>query len=140
MRLPKCLVEWREKWLIKHKGQHTFIYCDCGRELVSSKSLVHNNKKSGRDNLVIYKCVDCGKVSTYNFDLAPSPLKVEVCKCRRCEEVLTEHSSKMWIGMMSGYVYLQCHKCKEDTKVANDLFEWNTQKGYRYFKPIGSKN
>ena len=46
--------------------QGTFVWCDCGNELISTNSFVSDT------DLVRYKCSKCGVESGWNFDcLAP---------------------------------------------------------------------
>ena len=57
--------------LIKHK-QHTFCYCACGNELISSNDLILDDTIS-----VYYKCSKCGLITQWDFD-APTPIFIKV--------------------------------------------------------------
>lgn len=59
--------------------QHTFIYCKCSNELISSDSFI-SDTGSGGDNHVLYKCTKCGKNLDFNFDIAPIPINWEQIK------------------------------------------------------------
>lgn len=52
----------------KYKEQRTFIYCDCGNELITSNSFIKDT------DFVYYKCSRCGKESKWDFD-APVPIR-----------------------------------------------------------------
>lgn len=52
----------------KKEKQLTFCYCpDCKTELISSGSFVSD------EEVVTYKCTNCGAISKWDFD-APSPI------------------------------------------------------------------
>lgn len=52
-------------------NQSTFCYCpQCNNELISSGSFVSDEK------VVAYKCTNCGCISEWNFDCAPTPILV----------------------------------------------------------------
>lgn len=55
-------------------NQTTFVYCECGNELISSDSFVSDTYDKKERNHVIYKCSKCGKKSDWDFDL-PVPIK-----------------------------------------------------------------
>lgn len=58
----------------KNLKQRTFIYCDCGNELVSDGSFVSDTYDKNENNHVIYKCKKCNKKSDWNFDIASLPI------------------------------------------------------------------
>lgn len=65
----KKIKEW---YLRTFKKQHTFIYCSCGNELISS-----NSKCSTKDERAYkYQCNKCGKRSYWLFD-TPVPIKLK---------------------------------------------------------------
>lgn len=52
-------------------NQKTFVWCNCGNELCSSKSFISDTKEHG----VEYKCSKCGEQQWYDFD-CPAPYKI----------------------------------------------------------------
>lgn len=68
------IIQWlKNLWKLK-VVQRTFIYCDCGNELIDSKSFVSDTYDENDNNHVIYKCSQCGLEHDYNFDIAPVPI------------------------------------------------------------------
>ena len=54
--------------------QSTFLYCDCGAELISTHSFLSDTEDDDGDNHVVYRCKKCGRKHDYNFDIAPIPV------------------------------------------------------------------
>lgn len=68
------IIQWLKN-LWKHEPiQRTFVYCDCGNELIASKSFVSDTYDENGDNHVLYKCTQCGREHDWNFDIAPVPI------------------------------------------------------------------
>lgn len=55
-------------WLLtQHPKQTTFIYCECGEELINSDSFISDTYEKDQ-NIVHYECKNCGKNSYWDFD------------------------------------------------------------------------
>lgn len=80
---PGFYLKWvDEKWSDK---QMLFLNCDCENELTASGSFISDNSDG-----VKYKCTDCGKTSTWNFDLFPIPINITDGKYPSPREMLKE--------------------------------------------------
>jgi hypothetical protein len=71
-----------------HKGKvidvdgkwHTMVFCDCGNELVHSKSFVNRHQTKLPDRQIIqtlyeYKCSNCGRELFFRPDIIPGLLR-----------------------------------------------------------------
>ena len=67
------MLKIKEWYLSKFKKQHSFIYCTCGNELISSNSKISPGKNIGT---YIYKCKKCGKLSEWDLT-TPVPIKID---------------------------------------------------------------
>jgi uncharacterized Zn finger protein len=68
------IIQWLKNILNPKVVQRTFVYCDCGNELIASKSFVSDTYDENGDNHVLYKCTQCGQEQDWNFDIAPVPI------------------------------------------------------------------
>ncbi len=62
---------WKSFYFSNNHEQKTFLYCECGNELISSNSFISDTYDEKGDNHVLYKCSNCGLKSDWNFDIAP---------------------------------------------------------------------
>ena len=69
--------EWKRplsEWYLRtFKKQHSFIYCSCGNELMSSKSKFYLTPYYG---VYVYKCDKCGELSKWDLT-TPVPILLE---------------------------------------------------------------
>lgn len=67
------MLKIKEWYLSKFKKQHSFIYCSCGNELISSNS----NYITKDHRCYKYQCNKCGKKSYWLFE-TPVPIHIKV--------------------------------------------------------------
>lgn len=70
------MLKIKEWYLRKFKGQHTFIYCSCGNELISSNSIHYLTNHKG---IYIYRCNKCNELSKWDLT-TPVPILLEKVK------------------------------------------------------------
>ena len=66
-----------KEWYLKtFKKQHSFIYCSCGNELISSNSKRYLTNYKG---IYVYRCNKCNELSKWDLT-TPVPILLEKVK------------------------------------------------------------
>jgi len=69
----------------RKKKLKSYVLCECGAPLndVSNDHFVENYSAIG---IYTYECMSCGKKTTFNYGIAPSPIKWDLVKGRPASE------------------------------------------------------